>query len=42
MATDTFSIAVTGVAAGNAFQPSKMLTIGDSACQSVGDEQQAM
>lgn len=42
MATDTFSIAVTGVAAGNSFQPAKQLTIGDSACQSVGDEQQTM
>ena len=42
MATDTFSIAVTGVAAGNPFQPSGELTIGDLACQSVGDEQQAM
>lgn len=42
MATDTFSIGVTGVAADNAFQPTKRLTIGDMACQSAGDEQNAM
>ena len=42
MASDTFSIGVTGVAAGNPFQPSKQLTIGYSACQSAGDEQNVM
>jgi hypothetical protein len=42
MATDTFSIGITGVAADNAFQPTGELKIGDSACQSTGDEQNAM
>ena len=42
MATDTFSIGITGVAAGNAFQPTGEMTIGDSVCQSAGDEQNAM
>ena len=39
---ETFSIAVTGVAAGNPYQPTGEMTIGDSVCQSAGDEQQAM
>ena len=39
---ETFSIGVTGVAAGNPYQPASELTIGDSVCQSAGDEQGAM
>jgi hypothetical protein len=39
---ETFSIAVTGVAAGNPYQPTGEMTIGDSVCQSAGDEQNAM
>ena len=39
---ETFSIAATGVAAGNPYQPTKQLTIGDSVCQGPGDEQNAM
>lgn len=35
---ETFSQAVTGAAADNAFEP-KVLDIGDSACQTVGAEQ---
>jgi hypothetical protein len=38
---ETFSIAATGVAADSRFQP-KLLTLGDSVCQSAGDEQNAM
>jgi hypothetical protein len=38
----TYSLAVTGVAAGNSFQPSGQLTISDSACQSARGEQNVM
>lgn len=39
---ETFSIAVTGVESDSRFQLAKQLTIGDSACQSAGNEQKAM
>jgi hypothetical protein len=42
MATDTFSIGITGAEADSKFQLAKQLKIGDSVCQSAGDEQQAM
>lgn len=42
MASDTFSIGITGVEADSKYQLAKQLTIGDSVCKSAGDEQQAM
>jgi len=39
---ETFSIGITGVEADSRFQLAKQLTIGDSACQTPGDEQQTM
>jgi hypothetical protein len=39
---ETFSIAVTGVPADSRFQLAKQFTIGDSVCQSAGNEQNAM
>jgi len=39
---DTFSLAITGVSADNAQQPTKLWDIPDAACQTAGDEQQYM
>lgn len=39
---ETFSIGVTGVEADSSFQLAGQLTVGDSVCQSIGDEQNAM
>ena len=39
---DTFSLAITGVSASNAQQPTGLLDIPDAVCQTAGDEQNAM